>query len=202
MPFVTRTRRSIVEASVSERSRLLRLGAALRAARERRGLSLSQVAEGTGISKSALSLIENDRSDVPLGRLVRLADFYGVRLNELLPETGSPQPLVVRRLERPLLYSRAEGLDVHVLTTDRSRAMLPVVGVFAPGGATAEFASHEGEEFLLVLEGALLLELEGSEPVVLKRGDSAYYASDRPHRWSNAGKGIVRVVAVACPPHW
>jgi transcriptional regulator with XRE-family HTH domain len=187
---------------VAGRSPLLKLGAALRAAREQKGLSLSQVAQGTGISKSALSLIENDRSDVPLGRLARLADFYGVRLNELLPEPASPHPLVVRRLERPRLYSRAEGLDVHLLTTDRSRAMLPVVGVFEPGGATAEFASHEGEEFLLVLEGALKLELEGSEPVVLKRGDSAYYASDRPHRWSNAGKGIVRVVSVASPPHW
>lgn len=178
------------------------MGAAIRAAREQKGLSLSQVAQATGISKSALSLIENDRSDVPLGRLVRLADFYGVRLNELLPETGVRHPLVVRRLERPRLYSRAEGLDVYLLTTDRSRAMLPVVGVFAPGGATAEFASHEGEEFLLVIEGRLLLELEGSEPIVLERGDSAYYESDRPHRWSNAGRGIVRVVSVACPPHW
>jgi quercetin dioxygenase-like cupin family protein len=51
-----------------------------------------------------------------------------------------------------------------------------------------------------VLEGVLKLELEGSEPVVLKRGDSAYYASDRPHRWSNAGKGIVRVVSAPARP--
>ena len=59
-----------------------------------------------------------------------------------------------------------------------------------------------GEEFVLVLDGCLLLELEGSAAVVLERGDSAYYPSDRPHRWSNAGDEITRLVSVASPPHW
>ena len=62
------------------------LGAALRAARTRRGLSLAQVAEATGISRSLLSLIETGRSDITIGRLDKLSLLYDVRLSELLPE--------------------------------------------------------------------------------------------------------------------
>jgi transcriptional regulator with XRE-family HTH domain len=177
------------------------LGAALKAARLAGGLSLAQVADATGISKSSLSLIENDRSDVPFRRLVRLLELYDVKLNDLLPEPAGSHPLVVRRGDRQHLYSREEGLDVHRLAPVGTRSMLPAVCVFAPGGA-AEFAAHEGEEFVLVLEGRLELEIEGSAPVALGRGDSAYYSSRRPHRWANGGSKIARLVAVSSPPHW
>ena len=177
------------------------IGAALRAARLARGYSLVEVAEATGISKSSLSLIENERSDVPLRRLFKLAEFYGTKLSELLPEAETGDPLVVRRQERQHLYSRPEGLDVHRLVPPGRHAMLPAVSVFIPGGG-ADFAGHEGEEFVLVLEGTLELTLEDSPPVVLERGDSAYYASDRPHRWANPGGEITRLVSVATPPHW
>lgn len=177
------------------------LGAALRRLRAQRGHSLAEVAEATGISKSSLSLIENDRSDVPLRRLIRLAEFYGTALGELLPETTAGDVQVVRRLERPHLFSRQEGLDVYRLAPGGRRAMLPAVCVFEPGGA-ADFAGHDGEEFVLVLEGRCELTIEGSSPVTLERGDSAYYASARGHRWANAGTGILRLVSVASPPHW
>ena len=59
---------------------------------------------------------------------------------------------------------------------------------------------HAGEEFVYVLEGSLRLEVEGAEPVVLEAGDSAYYRSERAHRWSNAGSGLARVLSVAGPP--
>jgi mannose-6-phosphate isomerase-like protein (cupin superfamily) len=51
-----------------------------------------------------------------------------------------------------------------------------------------------------VLEGRILLELGGSAPVVLDRGDCAYYEGMRRHRWSNIGDGIARVLSVATPP--
>jgi quercetin dioxygenase-like cupin family protein len=53
---------------------------------------------------------------------------------------------------------------------------------------------------MVVLEGRVLLELQGSPPVVLEMGDSAYYESDRPHRWSNVGKSLARVLSVSAPP--
>jgi quercetin dioxygenase-like cupin family protein len=89
-----------------------------------------------------------------------------------------------------LLHSGKEGLDLHVLVPDANRLMLPIVMVLEPGGASAEFWSHEGEELVVVREGRVLLEIEGSVPVALDRGDAAYYESTHPHRWSNIGDGI------------
>jgi quercetin dioxygenase-like cupin family protein len=99
-----------------------------------------------------------------------------------------------------LLHSGKESLDRHVLVPDANRLMLPIVRVLEPGGASAEFWSHEGEELVVVLEGRVLLEIEGSAPVALDRGDAAYYESTHPHRWSNIGDGIARLLSVASPP--
>jgi transcriptional regulator with XRE-family HTH domain len=176
------------------------LGRALREARLAKGYSLSQVAAATGISKSSLSLIENNRSDVTLRRLVVLAEHYGKHLGDLLPAKAPADPVVTRRSERRQLHSPVEGLDLHLLVPDTHRKMMPVVAVFGPGGAAAEFWRHEGEELVVVLEGRILLELDGSAPVVLDRGDCAYYEGMRRHRWSNIGDGIARVLSVATPP--
>lgn len=176
------------------------LGDALREARLERGESLSQVAAATGISKSLLSLIENDRSDVTVRRLVTLAEHYGKHLSDLLPSRTPPDPVVTRRQDRRVIGSPAEKLDAHVLVPDSARKMMPIVVVFQPGGRDAEMWTHEGVEFVLVLEGRLLLEVEGSTPVVLERGDSAYYDAPHPHRWSNIDEGVTRVISVATPP--
>jgi len=176
------------------------LGKALKAARLARGESLAQVAAATGISKSTLSLIENERSDVTIRRLVTLAEHYGTHLGDLLPGKSASDPVVTRRRERRQLHSRVEGLDLHLLVPDTHRKMMPLVAVFEPGGGAAEFWRHEGEELVLVLEGRVLLELEDAAPIVLDRGDCAYYEGSRSHRWSNIGDGIARVLSVGTPP--
>jgi transcriptional regulator with XRE-family HTH domain len=176
------------------------LGKALKSARLAKGESLAQVAAATGISKSSLSLIENDRSDVTLRRLVVLAKHYGKQLSDLLPVQPASDPVVTRRRERRQLHSHVEGLDLHLLVPDTNRKMMPLVAVFEPGGGAAEFWRHEGEELVVVLEGRILLELEDSEPIVLERGDCAYYEGTRSHRWSNIGDGIARVLSVGTPP--
>jgi transcriptional regulator with XRE-family HTH domain len=162
------------------------LAASLRALRRLRGLSLAEVADATQISPSFLSLVETGKSDITIGRLVRLVEFYGVALADLVPTHGTPSfPEVLRRDDRPLVHSPDEGIDVFMLTPDTRRAMMPMVLEFDPGASLAEHGRHEGEEWVHVLEGTLSLELEGAEPVVLDAGDSAYYPATRPHLFRN-----------------
>lgn len=78
--------------------------------------------------------------------------------------------------------------------------MTPSLGVFEPTGASAERVTHRGEEFLYVLEGQITLELESSEPVRLRKGDSAYFRGDRPHAYRNSGKRVARFLTVVHPP--
>jgi mannose-6-phosphate isomerase-like protein (cupin superfamily) len=162
-------------------------------------MSLQAVAAATGLSVSFLSLVENDKSDITIGRLARLAKFYGVHLGELLPPPGDP--VVVRREELKRVESPSEGIDVFLLAPDARGTMLPLIAEFHRGGRLAEWAEHEGEEYVYVLEGEILLELEGREPVVLRAGDGAYYRADRRHTFTAVGDGPTRVFAVASPPH-
>jgi transcriptional regulator with XRE-family HTH domain len=175
------------------------LAARLRDLRLERKLSLAGVAEATGLSSSFLSLIENGKSDITFSRLYRLVQFYGVSLLEIAPDTSSGLA-VVRGDERRRINSPSEGIDMYLLTPDTDRSMMPVIVVYQPGAEVSEAAKHPGEDFVHVLEGRFLLELDGDEPVVLEAGDSVYYRATVPHSWKNIGEGVSSFFGVMSPP--
>jgi quercetin dioxygenase-like cupin family protein len=178
------------------------VGAHLRDARQARKLSLAEVAEATDISASFLSLVEKDKSDISIGRLVRLIDFYGISITDILPGAASSgYPEVVTAEERRLLHSEAEKIDVYLLTQDTRRQMMPLLVVVQPGARLAEAGQHAGEEWVLVVEGELCLELDGAPPRVLRAGDAAYYPAERPHLFANASKTKpLKLICVDTPP--
>lgn len=188
--------------SPAEKTVATTVGARLRQVRTARGLSLAEVAQATGISASFLSLVEKERSDITIGRLVRLIEFYGISVTDLLPGTAATgYPEVVTPAERKYVHSPAEGIDVFLLTVDTRHQMMPLQVEFEPGAKLAEYGRHAGEEWVIVVEGELLLELEGAEPQVLKPGDTAYYPAERPHLFSNASATKpLRLICVDTPP--
>lgn len=165
-------------------------------------MSLSDVAGETGISASFLSLVENGKSDIAIGRLVRLLSFYEISVSDVLPGPSPADAHLMRLDEGRLLPSAQEGIDFFLLTSDTKRLMVPMLIVFEPGAHLAEYGCHEGEEFIHVLEGKLYLELQDSQTRVLSAGDSAYYRSDQPHLFRNASKDDpLRIVCVNTPPN-
>jgi quercetin dioxygenase-like cupin family protein/DNA-binding Xre family transcriptional regulator len=177
------------------------LGAQLRALRSARRLSLGDVARATGISSSFLSLVENARSDITIGRLTRLVDYYGISITDLLPSAEDGDPDVVRAAETRQLHSPTEGTTIYLLSTGTNRTMLPMLVELDPGSSLAERGHHAGEEFVHVLDGTLLLEVDTAEPQELRAGDSAYYRSDRPHLFRNASDDApLRLICVDSPP--
>ncbi len=176
------------------------LGDALKSLRRQRGYSLIQVSKGTGISRSFLSLVESGRSDITIGRLLRLVTFYGAHISDLLPQDEPHDPIVVKHDQQREVKSSAEGMRVFLLAPDTERRMTPSLAVVDPTGASAERATHEGEEFVYVLEGVIELEIADSELVRLAEGDSAYFRADRPHAYRNSGPAPARFLSVATPP--
>jgi transcriptional regulator with XRE-family HTH domain len=181
------------------------LGERLRAFRKQKGLSLSDVADRTGISLSFLSLVENGKSDLSVSRLIKLVGIYKVHLSDLLPDapaqpdTGDPE-IVVRRRQRQHMYSRSEGVELSLLSPDANRTMMPVISVYGPHCHMNEFAVHEGEEFAHVLQGAIEINFADDRSVVLEEGDSAYFNADRPHSYSNPSNVTATVLSVVSPP--
>jgi quercetin dioxygenase-like cupin family protein len=66
-------------------------------------------------------------------------------------------------------------------------------------GALQEMSNHEGEEFILVLEGSLKLEY-GKISETLNTGDSVYYDSIVPHRVLSTDSNAVKILAVIYTP--
>ncbi len=93
------------------------LGRRLKALRLNRGLSLKEVGGATGVSSSFLSMVETGRNDLSVGRLMVLADFYGVGLDEVLPGRGADRHLAVRQPD-------GTDLDVAALVFVRSGELM------------------------------------------------------------------------------
>jgi quercetin dioxygenase-like cupin family protein len=176
------------------------LGERLRFIRHSRRRSLGEVADATGISASFLSLVETGRSDITISRLMKLVQYYGTSVIDLLGPNPT-NPMIVRREEQHHLASRGEGIEVALLAPDTSRTMMPILVTYEPGGQQAEPAWSAGEAFIHVISGTIWLLIEGEEPVTLSAGDSAYFTPNRARRYENRGKTTARMLVCISPPH-
>ncbi|MEU3349789.1 helix-turn-helix transcriptional regulator [Streptomyces sp. NPDC006700] len=158
----------------------------LRAAREQRGATLTEVSRATGISLSTLSRIETGRRKPTLEVLLRLAKAYDISLDELAgtapvaeagPRTRVPQRPADDKVVLPLTRY-VGGLHAH-------KHVLPAVD--APPARPRQ-VSHDGYEWLCVLYGRLWLAL-GEQDLVLSAGDVAEFDTRTAHGVANAGLG-------------
>ena len=89
-----------------------------------------------------------------------------------------------------------------LLAPDVHRTVMPLLVAYKAYGHTAEFTSHTGEEFIYVLQGVIVLVLEGRNPKTLNVGDSAYFKSTIPHALTNPGDTTTWLIAMITPPTW
>lgn len=156
------------------------IGPRLRRLRQARGLTLTGVAERSGLSVSALSRIETGRRQPTLDALLPLASTYEVSLDQLVaaPATGDPRV----HLEP---HRAANGGVVVPLTRYPGRVQVfkQVLGPREP-----RLITHPGHAWLYVLAGALRL-LLGDEELVLVPGETAQFDPMIPH-WFGPADGL------------
>jgi transcriptional regulator with XRE-family HTH domain len=179
----------------------------LRVLRNERGLSLSRLEAATAISSSFLSLVESGKSDITISRLLRLADFFEIEINDLVEGSRiGRRPLeVFRDGDGSVLTSATEGVTVRFLGHSRW-TLSPRVGEYEPGGVfdvsegeqAAREMLHHHELFLYVIAGTFEITAHGEEPVTVTRGD-AVLVRDGADRVVNTGRrpGRLLVVGVA-----
>jgi quercetin dioxygenase-like cupin family protein len=96
------------------------------------------------------------------------------------------------------LYAQAPGFKrIEVQDRDLSAAGRHAVQVkaeFDPGGAVGRH-THPGEELSIVLQGQLLLEVDGQPARTVKAGESFFIPAGTVHAGKNTGKGKAVVFA-------
>lgn len=175
------------------------LAATLRRLRHERGLSLAQLGRATGISGSFLSMVEQGQSDITIGRLIRLADFYEVEVPDLLgtePRSPSEHIHVMRAEDDKMIHSEEEGVDRFDLSGGPQWSFLANVSVHQPGASVEVDIEREREAMVFILEGTFELAFDGEAPIRLRRGEGATYRRVSRYRFTNVGSGRGRVLGI------
>lgn len=167
------------------------VGPRLRQLRAQRGITLADLAEATGISKSTLSRLENGQRKASLELLLPLASAYRVPLDDLVgaPEVGDPR---IR-----LKAYRKNGRTVIPLTRQPGGVQAWKI-IIPPSNSTPRLKTHEGYEWLYVLSGRMRLIL-GEQDWVLSAGEVVEFDTRVPHWFGSAGGRPAEILSMFGP---
>ncbi len=171
----------------------------IRELRKIAGLSTEIVAKGIGIAESEYQGYESGSVDIPVGVLYEVAGYFEVDLTEIL--TGESP-----RLHKYFVVRKGKGIEVerrapyhyHSLAFNfmhKKAEPFLVEADPAPEAADLSLNSHPGQEFDFVLEGRLLVSIDGHE-LVLGEGDSVFFDSGCQHGMKALGGAAARFLAV------
>ncbi|MBL7966531.1 MAG: cupin domain-containing protein [Prolixibacteraceae bacterium] len=184
------------------------VGEKIKQIREMKKVSIEELAERSGMEISLIQKIEQDKNVPSLAPLIKIARALGVRLGTFLDDSDSYGPVVVRsgkhhkgvRFTSQSSEAR-EHLNFFSLAFDKAgRNMEPFIVEIEPGTKSDYMlSSHEGEEFIYVLEGEVEINY-GKETYQLSKGDSIYLDSIVLHNVHAGNKQPARILAVVYAP--
>ena len=167
---------------------LAEVGPRLKRVRVRRGVTLTELAAATGISKSTLSRLETGQRKPSLELLLPIAQAHQVPLDELVgaPEVGDPRI-------RPKPRKRHGRVVVPLTQTPSGMHAWKVL--IPPGPGEPELRTHEGHEWLYVLSGHMRLIL-ADQDITMEPGEVAEFDTSLPHWFGPAGGQPVEILSL------
>jgi transcriptional regulator with XRE-family HTH domain len=187
------------------------IGAKIKNMREAKHLSLAEVAERSGLSIEQIERIENNVDFPSLAPLIKIARVLGVRLGTFLDDQSELGPVICRKTDaregNSISFSNNatvshKHMEYHSLSQDKTgRHMEPFLIDIAPS-KNADFilSTHEGEEFIFVLEGIVEINY-GKSSYILEEGDSIYYDSIVAHHVHAYNGSPARILGIIYTPY-
>jgi transcriptional regulator with XRE-family HTH domain len=180
-----------------------KVGQRIKAVMGKKGISIEQLAQQTGLKTELIRLVEEEDVYPSLGPLLKISRALGVRLGTFLDDQVSRDPLIIRRRDRSqelsMLRSKNAPVALQFYSLGRGktdRHMEPFFVELLPESAVEKIlSSHEGEEFIVVNSGRVEI-IYGREAHQLDAGDSIYYNSVVPHYVSCIGDTPASIYAV------
>ena len=171
----------------------------LRGLREVLELSAQEVAESCHLRVEEYMALESGESDISVNVLQTIARRYGISLDVLMfGEEPKMNAYFITRAGAGVSVERRKAYKYEALASGfRDRKADPFIVTVAPTPADAPLPlnSPEGQEMNYVLEGRLLLSLNGKE-LMLNVGDSLYFDSSLPHGMKARDGRPVRFLAI------
>jgi len=164
--------------------------------RRQHDLTLAAVGQKTGVSVSFLSSLERGYSNASIATLQKLARLYDTNVLAFFADEDDSRRMV-RARERKVLVPNP-GVQMELLAFGK-KAMEPHLFRIAPGADSGGSYSHEGEEFIYVLQGKIEMWIDEIEHYALEAGDSLYFESTQAHRWRSLSEKETLLLWVNTP---
>lgn len=185
------------------------VGQKIKAVREAKQISISDVVERTGLAQEQIERIEGNVDIPSLAPLIKIARALGVRLGTFLDDQDEIGAVVCRKEEhtgKTISFSNnavsaRTHMQYHSLSASKAdRHMEPfIIEVEETDETTYELSSHEGEEFIYVMDGTVEISY-GKKTYVIEAGDSIYYDSIVPHHVHGFKGQAAKILAVVYTP--
>ena len=168
------------------------VGQAIRTARREAGLTLADVSQRSGVPLATISRIERGLSGGSFDKITKIASALGRSFDEITQSKEAAPALgrhaVTKSGDGQFFFNDRYSYEVHAGTL-RKKAIIPLhmlVVTPNPPQRPEDWTSHDGEEFIYVVEGRVTVYTDLYEPVTLGVGDSIYIDSTMPHAFSTA----------------
>jgi transcriptional regulator with XRE-family HTH domain len=176
------------------------IGKRIKTLREEKGLSLNELSNLTGFDVELLSNIETSKVQPQLGTVMKLSKALDSAFSRLVSGVGDKMYSITRRDEQKVVSrstSQKGKKQVYIyksLAPEVKGRNMEAFIVQLEENPDQEVSIHDGEEFIYVLDGIVVLYL-GEDKFDLEPGDSAYYLSTTPHLvTSQSGKATILAV--------
>ncbi len=184
------------------------VGEKIKSLRESRSITVAELAQRSGLAIEQVERIENNIDLPSLAPLIKIARVLGVRLGTFLDDHDETGPAVCRKAEMTdsisfsnnAIHSR-KHMDYHSMARSKAgRHMEPfIIDVNPTDDNDFVLSSHEGEEFIYVLQGRMEISY-GKHVYLLDEGDSIYYDSIVPHHVHGYEGQAAKILAVIYTP--
>lgn len=170
----------------------LRLGRMLRERRKTIGKTMKQVAKETNLTEGFISQIERGLSTPSLISLYNVANALDTSVDAFLSQPPRHDYAMISHAGGRRGYNVATKDRVYeLLERGFPGAVLNGCITEVPIGYVSELTTHEGEDFIYLIEGTMVYEIEG-RPYHLNAGDTLHFPSNLRHRARNIGSGPAR----------
>lgn len=163
-------------------STTLRIGTRIRNLRIVQRRTLQEIADACDLSKSMVSKIETNTVVPSVATLVKIAKALGTNVSVLMEENEAKTSVVISAQKASENITKTDrGYHIFPYASEfKEKKMQPFLFVARKGEVKEHHLTHEGEEFIHILEGELKLQV-GSVEYTLKQGDSAYFNALEQH---------------------
>jgi len=169
-----------------EIERLSIIGQSVLSERKKRDISMGELSKRSGVSKSMLSQIENNKTNPTIITLWKIAKALSINLSKLINIETNKKIEVLSDKDSEIFYSNDKNILFRIINPIHLKDTLEIYHITAkPHGLNKSKPHYTNmEEFLTVISGQFKVKVKREERI-LNIGDTARYRADQEHVFEN-----------------